>query len=333
MTGVGCGVCKSTCPATPRSRGPFQQATSRPRLSQLRTGLLLTEQPLGKIHPLSQLRHFLAHLLQLAQDLLTLGGLHARPAMFAGDALRDRGSDGSKNPEGAAEEHEGRNSFRPVHVCDFFASSRSVKSMRSPRSPISRRACWISASRSSRRICSSSRRPASTARGRMRSARARTSGNSSTDDPMIVSTKRKTTSSGTGLPRRREPLGFPLFRDQPLEEIDALPQLTHLFADMAHFFDLPPQLLDLVRRLIVVTADRLAAEKPGCQGFADGGNREEKECPAPEQQNDRNEPDQIIRIHRVSSLPRPTYGLVSRLQHLAQELPRMRALGLGDFLG
>src|SRR6266511_2443460 len=188
----------------------------------------LGEEPLREVHPFSQFCHLLTHLLQLAHDLVALGRLHARPPMLAGDPLGDCRRNRSQHPERPAEKHEGRDSFRPVHRSDFLARSRSVKSMRSPRSPISRRACWISASRSSRRICSSSLNPAaSTGRGRIRSARARTNGYSSTDDPTIVSTKRKTTSSGMSLPRRRMPRGFPLFRHQPLEEVHPLAQLTH----------------------------------------------------------------------------------------------------------
>src|SRR5258708_37574433 len=39
------------------------------------------------------------------------------------------------------------------------------------------------------------------------------------------------------------------------------------------------------------------------------------------------------RLTRAPSSLRSTYRLVSRLQHLAQKFPRMRALGLRDLLG
>src|SRR6059036_2891634 len=156
----------------------------------------LGEEPLREVHPFSQFCHLLTHVLQLAHDLVALGRLHARPPMLAGDPLGDCRRNRSQHPERPAEKHEGRDSFGPVHVCDFFASSRSVKSTRSPRSPISRRACWISAKRSSRSSCSSSLTPASRFLERMRSARARTSGYSSTVDPMMVNVKRKATPSG-----------------------------------------------------------------------------------------------------------------------------------------
>src|SRR6266545_2093466 len=188
----------------------------------------LGEEPLREVHPFSQFCHLLTHLLQLAHDLVALGRLHARPPMLAGDPLGDCRRNRSQHPERPAEKHEGRDSFRPVHRSDFLAS------------------------RSSRRICSSSLNPAaSTGRGRIRSARARTSGYSSTDDPTIVSTKRKTTSSGMSLPRRRKPLGFPLFRHQALEEVHALSKLAQLLRKVPHLLDLAPELFNLLGRLLV----------------------------------------------------------------------------------
>src|SRR5256885_333424 len=70
MTGVGgSGVCKSTCSPTPRIRGPFQRATSRPPLPELLGDLLLTEQPFGKIYSLRQFRHLPAQLLDVFDQL------------------------------------------------------------------------------------------------------------------------------------------------------------------------------------------------------------------------------------------------------------------------
>src|SRR5438034_344640 len=129
--GGGSGVCKSTCSPTPRIRGPFQGATSRPPFPNL-LDLLLAEQPLREIHALRQLRDLLPHLLQLIQDLVTLGGIHARLAVFTRDALGDRRGHRSQDPERAAEEHECRDGFGPVHPWDLFASRRSAKSTRSP---------------------------------------------------------------------------------------------------------------------------------------------------------------------------------------------------------
>src|SRR5947207_3557659 len=154
------------------------------------------EEPFREVHSFGQLRDFLANRVKLIQNLVPLGGIDPRLAMLTGDALGDRRRNGTEHPECPPKKHEGRDGCGPVHVCDFFASSRSAKSTRSPRSPISWRACWISARRSSRSSCSSSLTPASTLLERMRSARARTSGNSSTVDPMMVNVKRKATPSG-----------------------------------------------------------------------------------------------------------------------------------------
>src|SRR6266545_1168909 len=230
----------------------------------------LGEEPLREVHPFSQFCHLLTHLLQLAHDLVALGRLHAGAPMLAGDPLGGCRRNRPQHPHRPAEKHDARDSFRPVHRSDFLARSRSVKSIRAPRSPISRRAWWISASRSSRSICSSSLNPAaSTGRGRIRSARARTSGYSSTDDPTIVSTKRKTTSSGMSLPRRRKPLGFPLFRHQALEEVHALSKLAQLLRKVPHLLDLAPELFNLLGRLLVVRDRAFFAEDAGGERLPD----------------------------------------------------------------
>src|SRR4029077_7831481 len=130
----------------------------------------------GEVHSLRELRDLLPHRLELAQDLLPFGRLHARPAMLARDPLGDGGSDRAQHPERAAEKHEGGDGFRPIHSCDFFANSRSVKSTRSLSSEISNRVCCSSASRSSRSACNSSLTVESRARGRIRSAKARMKG-------------------------------------------------------------------------------------------------------------------------------------------------------------
>src|SRR6266699_515020 len=149
--GGGNGVCRITCSPTPLVRGPFQRATSWPRLSDLLDGLLLTEQPLGKIYSLR----------------LILAGPSRRHRTVP-QALRERSSQGRQRDHPGEEAAHGDDRdehadhtrvHRLTSLC--FDSRRSAKSnrsassatscrtccssfrisMRSPKSPISRRAC------------------------------------------------------------------------------------------------------------------------------------------------------------------------------------------------
>src|SRR6266850_8450879 len=97
MIGVGGGVatgpCRITCSPTPLVRGPFQRATSRSPLRDLLDGLLLTEQPFGKIYSLRQFRHLPAQLLDAFDQLrLVLVGSAGCRATFQslGIGLPDR---------------------------------------------------------------------------------------------------------------------------------------------------------------------------------------------------------------------------------------------------
>src|ERR1043166_7151191 len=143
-------------------------------------------------------------------------------AMLTGNAFRERRPDGTQHPERAPEEHERHNGFGTTHEGFFFASNRSVKSIRSLRSPISRRACCSSASRSSRSIWISSRVPAS-ARPRMRSDRARTTEKRKTTPPIIEIVNRNATPSG-GIDSPGSVLG-PTYR--------LVPCLQHLAQEVA----------------------------------------------------------------------------------------------------
>src|SRR2546427_1288398 len=148
--------CSNCCP-TPLVRGPFQRATSRPRLCQRLAGLLLAEQPFGKIYSLRQFRHLPAQLRDAFDQLRLIfagspGGHRAVP-----QALRERSPEGGEGDHPAEEtayandrdEHaDHARIHRLTSLC--FDSSRSAKSMRSASSATSCRTCCSSFKISSR---------------------------------------------------------------------------------------------------------------------------------------------------------------------------------------
>src|SRR6266550_2848151 len=154
--GGGSGVCKSTCSPTPRIRGPFQGATSRPPFPNL-LDLLLAEQPLGKIYSLRQFRHLPAQLRDAFDQLRLIfagsaGGHGAVP-----QALREGSPERGKRDHPGEETTHGDNRdehadhpriHRLTSLC--FDSSRSAKSMRSASSATSCRTCCSSFKISSR---------------------------------------------------------------------------------------------------------------------------------------------------------------------------------------
>src|SRR5436190_2185927 len=170
---------------TPLRCWPFQQATLRPRLSQLLGDLALTEQPFGKIYSFRQFRHFHAQLLDTFDqfDMVFSGSAAAGRAGF--QAFRVGFPDGRQrdHPGENATYRDDRNEERQnVFHYPFLgiASSRSAKSIRSARSAISCLTCSSSPMISSR---SSGSRPGLRCSPAMRLAMAAATGRSTVKTP------------------------------------------------------------------------------------------------------------------------------------------------------
>src|SRR5882762_8296523 len=135
-------------------RRPFQRATSRSSLCDLLDGLLLTEQPFGKIYSLRQFRHLPAQLLDAFDQLrLILGGSAGCRATLQslGIGLPDRGKrdhPGEEATHGHDRDHQRKHAFHQPPL--GFARSRSAKSIRSASSATSSRTCRSSFKISSR---------------------------------------------------------------------------------------------------------------------------------------------------------------------------------------
>src|SRR5881394_4251542 len=188
------------------------------------------EHALREVHPLGQLRHFLPHLVQLVQDLVLFVGIHAGPAVLAGDALCHGRGHRPQHPERAPEKHECRDRFGSAHWPPLrFARSRSVKSTRSPSSATSWRTCCSSCITSSRNPCRSSRTaPSKRAPPRIRSASDRTRGSSKTPPTTMIARPMTTAPSGGILRSEFRETGVPMLGEQSLGEVDALAQLAQL---------------------------------------------------------------------------------------------------------
>ena len=72
-----------------------------------------------------------------------------------------------------------------------------------------------------------------------------------------------------------------------------------MLPDTSELIDLAPELLQLGRGVDVFGA-RLLTRDACRQGLADGRNRQEEQGAAAEQQYDRDETDDVVRIHRAS---------------------------------
>src|SRR5438477_12435914 len=141
MPGVGGGVCKSTWSPTPRPRGPFQWATLRPWLSKL-TGLILTDQPLGKIYSLRQFRHLPPQLFDAFDHSRLIpagsrGGHRAVPQALR-QSFPARGQRNQPAEEAAHGDDRNEQRENVFHQPPRgLASSRSAKSIRSASSATS----------------------------------------------------------------------------------------------------------------------------------------------------------------------------------------------------
>src|SRR6267142_2191647 len=187
---------------------------------------------------------------------------------------------------------------------------------------------------SSRSICSSSWTPDSIALGRIRSASARTSGYRMMRVPAVTPRSATTAPNCIGYlagGRRSASRCLATIRSR---KSTRSPNSLSCSGRWRMSSISRRSSLDLFRCLIVVAGGFIASENPGSDCLADGRKRQKKKCPTSEEEYDDNEADEIIRIHRVSPLLRcSTYRLVPGLQHLAEELSRMGALRLRDFLG
>src|SRR5437899_12231776 len=93
--------------------------------------------------------------------------------------------------------------------------------------------------------------------------------------------------------RRRQPLGFPLFRHQPLQEVHALTQLPDLLAHPPQFVDFAPQLPHFLGHVLVELTRQRFLEDPRGNRFTHGRNGQQHERAATEDgqnSNERNEP-------------------------------------------
>src|SRR6266699_95556 len=146
MPGVGGGVCKSTWSPTPRPRGPFQWATLRPWLSKL-TGLILADQPLGKIYSLRQFRHLPAQLFDAFDQfrLIPAGspGGHGAVPQALRQSFPERGQRNHPGEEAAHGDDRNEQRENVFHQLPRgLASSRSAKSIRSASSATSYQPPW-----------------------------------------------------------------------------------------------------------------------------------------------------------------------------------------------
>jgi len=200
--------------------------------------------------------------------------------VLACDPLRDRGGERAEHKDETRDNGQECYDLGWIHFSIRFASNRSVKSIRSPRSPISRRACCISLSRSSRSIWISSFTPAIDAlvpdaigegphEREQQQRRADDRQDGEKDDFF-----------GHRLSHRRKAFGFTLLRHQSFEKIDALAELAELFGQVAHLLHLVPQLGKLRHRLLVVGGALLPADACG-KRFADRERASRDTVPPP----------------------------------------------------
>src|SRR5467141_2064931 len=186
---------------------------------------------------------------------------------------------------------------------------------------------------SSRRSCSSSRTPASTPRGRTRSASARTNGKSRSADPTIASVERKTTSGGIRHLTGGSRSASRCFATRRSRKSTRSP--SSLICSVRCRISSTSRRSSLTSSAVSSspsTAPRFFPRMRAAKALPTGEMESRKSAPPPNSRITAARPTILSESTRAPCSD-STYGLVSRLQHLAQEFPRMRALGLRDLLG
>src|SRR5213592_3781487 len=96
--------------------------------------------------------------------------------------------------------------------------------------------------------------------------------------------------------RRRQPLGFALFCNQPLQEVHALTQLADLLLDVSQLVDFTAQLPHVLRGFLIGSRRGLLAENPRRDRLTDRGDRKQNGAATPKDQDYSRERDDVVGI-------------------------------------